>query len=80
MTNNFLVAQLIERANRINANQNERGTLSRGQIAEVGLLLNRPDWLAEAGFTLPDAIARLTHAELDAVVAASRHLDSPAVI
>lgn len=80
MTNVVVVAHLLDRARRIKANPNERGTLSRGQVAEIGLLLNRPDWLAESGFTMADAIARLTHAELDTVVSASRQLGSSTVI
>lgn len=80
MTNVVVVAHLLDRSRRIKANPNERGTLSRGQVAEIGLLLNRPDWLAESGFTLAEAIARLTHAELDDVVAVSRLLDSPVTI
>lgn len=73
MTNNYLVSQLIERGRRINTNPASRGVLSRGQLVEIAILLNRPDWLAEAGFTMADAIDRLSREELDAVIHAARN-------
>lgn len=77
---NPAVSELIQRAHRIKAKPKQRGTLSSGQIVEIALVLNRPTWLAEAGFSLAEAVARLSHAELDAVVLASRNLDNLAVI
>lgn len=73
MTNNFLVSQLIERGRWINTDPDSRGVLSRGQLVEIAILLNRPEWLAEAGFTLPAAIDRLSPEELDAVILAARN-------
>lgn len=79
MIYNSAVPELIQRARRIKANPKQRGTLSSGQMVEVALVLNRPTWLAEAGFSLSEAVARLSHAELDTVVLAARNLDSHAV-
>lgn len=74
MNSNSAVSKLIQRARWIKANPEQRGVLSRGQIVEVALILNEPSWLAEEGFSLIDALNRLTPAELDAVSIASRQL------
>lgn len=36
-----------------------RGVLSTGEQLAAAVVLNRPDWLAELGFTIPEALARL---------------------
>lgn len=76
MNLNSAVTELIQRARWIKANPEQRGVLSTGQIVEVALILNQPSWLAEEGFSLVNALDRLTHAELNAVVLASRNLDN----
>lgn len=77
---NSAVSDLIQRARWIKANPEQRGVLSRGQIVEVALMLNKPSWLAEAGFSLADALDRLSHVELDAVLVASRNVGDHADI
>lgn len=73
MTMNSAENELIERARWITANPARRGVRSSGQMIQVALMLNKPRWLAEAGFTLADALPRLTHTGLDAVIATSRN-------
>lgn len=48
------------------------GAMSTGEAVAVALVLNRPDWLAERGFTLAGAVRRLDEGAFDLIPVAER--------
>lgn len=50
---------LLSFANRVKQNEDERHVLSTSEGLAVALILNRADWLAEAKYTIPEAVDRV---------------------
>lgn len=78
---------LLRRARRIQTDPAARGVLSTGQLLSVAIVLNKPDWLREEGYTLADAIDRVCRGslldglgEIDLVLRAARDLHDPDVV
>lgn len=73
------VRVLLRKARWVAQDHDNRNSLSVGQLLSVAIVLNRPDWIAEAGFSLASALDRLGADELDqAVRAASEFVSSDA--
>lgn len=56
--------------------QDSPSTLSTGEAVAAALVLNRPDWLAQMGYTLADAIGRMDAEWLDMIPAAASQLQA----
>lgn len=69
---NAALAHMIQKAR--SAAGGSFGVLSTGEKLVVALLLDRPDWLADMGYTLADAIERVGPEWLRLVPAAARQL------
>lgn len=67
-----ILQQIIERSRA--AENGDYGVLSSGEKLAAALVLNRADWLADAGYTLADAIDRLNPAWLAQIPAAAQQL------
>ena len=63
---------LLSMADRIARKPLDRGVLSTGELIAVAIVLNKPQWLKEAGHTLSSALTRLGADELsETLIAAS---------
>lgn len=56
--------------------QDSPSTLSTGEAVAAALVLNRPDWLAQMGYTLAEAIGRMDAEWLDMIPAAARQVQA----
>lgn len=60
--------RLIRMANAVEASPDYFGVLSSGERLAVAILLNRPDWIAQDGYTLAEALRRLGTHELATII------------
>ena len=66
----LVLEQIIDKSRA--ARDGHFGVLSTGEKIAAALVLNRADWLAEAGFTMAEAIERLEAEWLTRIPAAAR--------
>ena len=69
---------LFRLAKRVRDNNDEFGVLSRSERSVVALILNRSDWINEAGDTLGEAIHRVDDDRLLALSVVERVLKEQA--
>lgn len=64
--------RVFSMANWISRKPMDRGLLSTGELIAVAVVLNKPQWLKESGYTLASALRRLDTDELQATLIAAR--------
>lgn len=65
---------LAGKARWIFAAPHKRGILSTGELLMVALILNKPDWIEEAGYSLTELLERLGAEEICLVLKAARSI------
>ncbi|MCO5066996.1 MAG: hypothetical protein M9924_21760 [Rhizobiaceae bacterium] len=73
MTDNEL--QHILAVSRSAKRKNDYGVLSTSERLTVAIVLNRPEWLAEMNYTLPEAIERVGPEWLALIPKAAKELE-----
>jgi hypothetical protein len=69
-------AQTIMRlSERIKRDHKQRGVLSTGEYLAVAMVLNKPSWLKEDGYTMLEAIDRLGDEWTKAAIIVQKEMD-----
>jgi hypothetical protein len=68
---------MLRRARCVLSHPGTLNVMSRGQLAAVAFILDRPELLKQAGFTMSQALGRFDQVEIDAIEFAAWHLHDP---
>ena len=70
---------MVKRARRALANPESINTMSTGQLAALAFVLNKPEYLEQAGLSMAQALGWFCDSEISAIEFSAEHLYDPII-